>query len=75
MEYMLLRNGTVLPYEPIANSVDILAELKKQGGLAYYWRHTADSTIWMRIYAGSGEGSAEGKREVPVVIKLAAMLE
>lgn len=72
MEYMLLADGTVRPYECIRFVSEIRTEMADVGGVAYYWQKSGD---WLFIQADNNDREGTITTELPDVIKLAAMLE
>lgn len=76
MDYMLLKDGSVITIEG-EPKVSVMYELfKEHGGVAQYW--TNEHAGWWYV-TNSMPPMAGGKRitddEVPEVIRLAAMLE
>jgi hypothetical protein len=75
MEYMLLRDGSVKPFDNLAMHEDVMGAMADYDGIAYYWHnHTFN---WNCITNTSPKVSNKQITydELPVVIKLAAMLE
>lgn len=84
MEYMLMRDGTVVVYTlRLPTAWDVFEELQRCGGAAYYWLAYEDDgrAVWYRIDTFTHSVSDNHGQLVfevgdpPDMVKLATMLE
>ena len=74
MEYLLLRDGSVRSYSQINAHDEVLSILREPDAVAYYWSNS--DFDWSCFTLVKDEPAIEHRiRDVPDIIKLAAMLE
>lgn len=75
MEYLVLRNGGVLPVVPIINAATVLVLFDKHDAVALYWRINDSAKQWYVMTYEDGLKGGNMTNNVPEVVLLAAMLE
>ena len=73
MEYMLLKDGSVRPYEDDLSHGGVMRELKEHDGVGYYWPYSRGSWGCLRLASVNADNLPHS--DVPPQILLAAMLE
>lgn len=73
MEYMLLKDGSFKTFDPIEQTERIRSLLKFHDGIAYYWQMSDGG--WYCVERDEVSKRSQIVKEVPDIIKLAAMLQ
>lgn len=74
MEYLVLRNGGVLPVEPVAGAATVLVLFDKHDAVALYWRVNNYAKQWYVMTYEDGLKGGNMTNNVPEVVLLAQML-
>lgn len=75
MEYMLLRDGSVKAFDSLFGQDDVVDALGDYDGVAYYWHSARNRWACINLEIAEGNSQLIDLKDVPDVIKLAAMLE
>lgn len=74
MEYLVLRNGGVLPVKPVINAATVLVLFDKHDAVALYWRINDYAKQWYVMTPVDGLKGGNMTDTVPDEVLLAAML-
>lgn len=74
MDYMLLRSGAVMAIDDEPKVPEMFELMEKHDGAAYYW-YAGLHRDWYFVERDQARKGSQPVKEVPDIIKLAAMLE